>query len=848
MPGGIDSLNDDWGDGAVSWRVPWLVRLALAWMAGLVIGSALPGRWGYVIAGAVAVGLGLVLWRRGRLGAARWAALFAIACIGSAWLVVHRDDVDGRHVLGWVAEDSVLAVVRGTVASEPRDVEPDQGPFGGFNYLGPGTMFELRVSAIDAGDGFEPAHGGLLVRVKRHEHRPKVGQRIEAKGWLSAIGPTQNPGEFDYRAFMREQGVVGRLSMQERGNWRALGPAPQWTLTGVRRSIGDAAAWSLRLGMPDDAEMMGLLDALLLGRRAGGIDDLSDSFRAVGLSHILSISGAHLAILLLLVWGLGRLLIGRPRLVVLLVAAVLVLFMLAVPWRTPIVRAAIMAGVFCVGYGLGRRLTGLEMLSAAALIVLVWKPTDLFNAGFQLSFGVVGGILLFAGPMSQRLLSKPDATVVQPSAWDVGVRWLVDVVAVSVVAFLVALPLVMYHFQLVSPLAVLLSVLALPVLTGVLAMGYLKILVGLVSPAVGSLLAVPTAWVSDTLSGLVVQAQRWPGASVSLSAGPSVAWTLAASGVVLALLAWVTGAAKARGRRAGRWRLLLVSAAVLVVGWSVLEQRPSGAMTGADRPAMVVNMLAVGDGSCFVVRSGDRAVMFDCGSQAYWRIGERSVVPALAELGVRRLDVLMISHADLDHFMGVLDVVDAVAVDRVLVSPDVMREARDNPGRAADFLVDSLRERGIEPGVIERGWSMTMGDASLAVLWPASEYASEQNNNNSLVLRVQAAGRVVLLNGDIQGEAIERLLENPHQLKADVTDLAHHGSYVDQSPRWLEAVDPVWVLQSSGPRRPEQDRWRIPLAEQGIERLWTRERGMIQVRVEQDGAMSWSSHRGGEAD
>lgn len=811
----------------------WLSRLAVAWVAGIVLAAQWPCLLGLFIAALFVLLCAAVLLLRSRTWLAGVVGLFAVVLVSGSWFVLQRDYVPADHVSRVIDDEPALAGMRGTVASLPREIAPGQGVFGSFNYQAPGTRLELEIDAIDHGGGFVPCSGGVLVRMKQEEHRVQIGQRIEVVGWLSAIGPTQNPGEFDYRAYLERQGICGRISLMNRGNWRPLSKPPRWALAGLRRVIGDQAAASLRLGMPDDDAQQALLDALLLGRRSGEMAGLSDSFRAVGLSHVLSISGAHLGILLCLVWGLGRLMIGRPSVVTGLVLVVLFLFLLAVPWRTPILRAAIMGAVFCVGYGFGRRLTGVQVLSIATLMVLICKPTELFSAGFQLSFGVVGAILLFARPVSLRLMPEPEVKLVHPTAWDVSMRWLVDFFAVSVVAFAFAMPIVMAHFQLISPLAVLLSMLALPVLTAVLAVGYLKILVGLVSPALGSLLSVPMAWSGDSLSALVLQAERWPGASVTLGAEPSTAWTLVCVALVLAVFSGCFF------RRKG----LLGCCVVLVIGWAWLEQQRPSVMDREDRPALVLNMFAVGDGSCFLLRSGDETLMFDCGSQGYWQIGKRSIVPALKALSVDRVDTVMLSHADLDHFVGVIDVLEGVDVGRVLVSPDVLREAASHPGRAAGFLVNSIRQRGYEPEPIEQGWSARIGDTAIELLWPAPGYASEKSNNHSLVLAIQAAGRRVLLNGDIQDDAIKRLLAAGVSLKADVTDLAHHGSFVESSPSWLEAVDPSVVLQSSGPRRLDEDRWGGLLQEAGVKRYKTFERGMVELRIDSDGTMRWSTHR-----
>lgn len=825
-----------------------IVRLSIAWSLGVWLGAGAGAGslWVWALLALVlalsSVWVGLPRRGDGTRCAARrqrsgvWLALCAAGCVGSAWLVVQRDYVSDDNIAHVIHEEGALARVVGTIASTPRDVTPGKGTFGAFGFRKPGTLFVLDIEAVDAGDGLRPMSGSILVRIMQHDHRPALGQRVEATGWLSAIGPTQNPGEFDYRAYLQREGIGGRMTLMRRGNWRELGPPPRYTLTGVRRTLSDAAAASLGLGLQHDPVRTGLLEALLLGRRTSDIADLSEAFREVGLAHVLSISGAHLGILLVLVWWLGRLLIGRPAVVAWVVMAVLVLFLLAVPWRTPIIRAAVMAGVFCVGYGFGRRLRGVEMLAGAALIVLVWKPEDLFTAGFQLSFGAVGGLLLFARPVSLWMWPEPEVRVVHPTVAQQAARWGVDYLSVSLVAFLVAVPLVMYHFQLLSPLAALLSLLALPVLTALLGVGYLKVLVGLVLPSASALLAMPVAWLAESMIALVEQGRRLPASSFPLASQPSPAWTAAALAVVVALFS-------------GRFRRrmpALVAAIVLLSCWAVWQQRPQPEFVpGAPSPALEVVMFSVGDGSCYLLRSGGEAVMFDCGSREYLQIGERSIVPGLRALGVDRLEVLMLSHPDLDHFAGALDVIDALVVVSVIVSPRVIEEAESSPNGAAGHLVAELRRRGYEPVVARRGWSMTLGEAELEMLWPAAGFEVEGNNDHSLVLRSSAAGRRVMLNGDIQSAAITALLASETDLRADVMDLPHHGSFEAESPDWLRAVSPAVALQSSGPRRQSQDEWPAFLAENDTLRLTTDAMGMVHLAVTHDGRLVWDSHRGG---
>ena len=258
-------------------------------------------------------------------------------------------------------------------------------------------------------------------------------------------------------------------------------------------------------------------------------------------------------------------------------------------------------------------------------------------------------------------------------------------------------------------------------------------------------------------------------------------------------------------------------------------------------PAAQLSAVAVRDGSCFVLQCGGKTLVFDCGSQQLSGVGRRAVVPVLRSLGVSRIDVLVISHADLDHYNGVPDLLDAMPVDAVWVSPDVPAEAAHAPGRAAAVLASALRARGLTPWTLTRGDRFMLGPAELEVLWPPppSEGGADWlGNDGSVVLRASVAGRRLLLSGDIQERATDVLLQDPAALRADVADLPHHGAFIRNSAAWLEAVDPAWVLHSCGERRFGRDKWAAALAERpNTRRLATARDGFVQVQVGLDGAL-----------
>ena len=709
----------------------------------------------------------------------------------------------------------------------------------------------LRTESILVDRVAKPVSGRLWVRIAQADHRVRQGDRIQVTGWLNPINGPSNPGQHDFRPYLAAHGIRGQISLAMRGNWRLIEPDAAGALQRGRRWISQAAAASLRVGLDHDPQRVAFLDALLLGHRETKLGDLDAVFRDVGLAHLLSISGAHLAILLGLVWVGCRCLPISPRDTAMVVMVVLGLYLLVVPWRTPIVRAGVMAGLWSMGYSLGQPVRGLTVVSLAAVAVLIWRPSELFSAGFQLSFGVVLGLLLFTGPVSRRFWPEPLGGFQEHPIRVRLARWLANYVAACVVAFLIALPIVAHHFQLVSPLAVAMSLATLPILIATLALGYFKILVGVLLPSAGHLLAGPLQWCADGMTGMVREVSTWPGASVALRHPPSAIWVGTVLGVVVGLLSGVF--ARRKAALCGAVGLCILG---LLAGDPATQATIRG-LYGKTQSPMKLNMLSVGDGSCYLVRLAaprrsitqglfngvEHTLMFDCGSQGYMNVGAKTIVPALRRLGVGRIDTLVISHADLDHFNGTLAVVDQIGVGRVLMPPQMLAAAVQRPRSAVGFLVNALRARDIELRTISAGWSESHGSAKLEMLWPPASLTPPRVNDTSLVLSIRTAGRRLVLNGDIQNQAITAMLDRGVDLRADVCDLPHHGGFVDASARWLQVAKPGVVLQSSGPWRLRQDQWAALLGGLNIQRLATADKGMVELTVGHKGTITWTTFK-----
>jgi competence protein ComEC len=258
--------------------------------------------------------------------------------------------------------------------------------------------------------------------------------------------------------------------------------------------------------------------------------------------------------------------------------------------------------------------------------------------------------------------------------------------------------------------------------------------------------------------------------------------------------------------------------------------------------------------------------MFDCGAGGFTDVGNATLVPALHSLGVTRIDSLFISHSDLDHICGALDVADHVPVGRALVTPQFTElaekgladaaearvpggpDAPEAPVPAGSFLLRGLRRRGIPVEVVSRGWHEELGCAQAELLWPTASYrppTPRDTNDTCLVLSLRAAGRRILLNGDIQQRAMTGMFNLDTDLSADVVDLPHHGSFNPASIEWLHRAGPAIVLQSSGDSRlrPGADHWRDVLAPTPIGRLVAARLGMVELTIDPGGKIAWQSFK-----
>jgi competence protein ComEC len=620
----------------------------------------------------------------------------------------------------------------------------------------------LRANAVDA----EAA--GRLAAAER-------GDRLRLRARLRAIEARANPGVRDRARALARRGIGAQATLvhpdllvrrSDAGEVRPLAPLHRFRARAARRLAREGRGGAL-------------LAALALGKQEALDREAWDAVRALGLAHLLSVSGLHLVLVAAGLHALAsraqRRLPGStrspdPRPAALLAAGVGTLgYALLAGWGVPVRRSLWMLATIALSAMVRRPAARSAPLAAAALVILALEPAALFDPGAGMSFAATAALVAMARPRDD----APPAPVRR------ALRRLAELLASSAAAGAAAGVIAAASFGSGSPWSLAANLIAIP-WTG------LVLLPTALACALAAGLAPEAAWVGAALyAGSALGAASL--ATLEAVAGRLPALVFAPpSWPVLALAActalWIVGT-----RRLG---LRLVLASALPVG---LWLAPPPAI---DPPPPRVVVLDVGQGDAVLVQGRTGALLVDAGVAVPGGpdLGATVVVPALRALGVTRLDLLAASHGDLDHRGGLPAVLRAFPVARVWLPHGALADPAFAGVVATARAVGAVLE--------EQGASSTplaAGDLHVAPLWPPPGDLTGSRNDRSLTLRIQVAGRTVLLPGDLETPAEHRLLASGAPLRADVLKLGHHGSRSSSSPAWLAAVG-GGVAVASAPR------------------------------------------------
>jgi competence protein ComEC len=818
-------------EGLAVWQAP-LVPIAVAVSAGIVIDRFA----GVPVLASLAVGVAcLIAYIVCSAGPRQllalvylWTAAAALACAYHHWRHTGIADDDVRHL---ASEEGRPARLRGVVDGPPTFVkgagnDPLRSMAGNHR-----TRFGLRVTAVQdpQSRAWRSASGLVQVNAPMLPRALAAGDALEVVGKLAVPEPPANPGEFNYAAFLSDRQISALLSVREPAGIVVLEADPTAAFTSwpaIVRGWGQNVLTTAVAASEGD-----LAAALLLGDSPGMTTSDWDLYLRTGVIHVLAISGQHLVVLAMFLWGGLKLARVPRRRGVPFVALVLFLYALVVGGRPPVMRSAWMVLAYSGGVWWRRPTLPANTFALAWIIVAIWNPADIFNAGCQLSFLAVAvlvwgvpGITHLSGLLRLNIagsLDPLDQLIEESRPWPLQLarrlmRWVGEAYLINLLVWLAVTPLAAFHFHLVSPIALIIGP-PLVLLTSIaLLMGFAVLAFAPIAMPLAWPFAFVTRWSLAACAGLTEFGSSLPGAYFYVPDIPTWWLTLFYATMLIAL------ALRLPERRPLPTLAALLGGLALGLTITLWPHHP-----GEFR----CTFLAVGHGGCAVIETPNgRVLLYDVGSIAGPDLSRRYVAPYLWTRGIRRIDDVMLSHADLDHFNGVPDLLERFSVGRIVHTPTFPQ--RDIA--AVRVALDAIDRRGIPRRVVTAGKRWTVDGLVLEVLHPPAEGPSGKENARSLVLRLRHEGVSILLTGDLEDAGLDQVLAMP-SAPADVLMAPHHGSARSNIPALAQWASPRFVVMCQA-RSDNTELAARAYAPIGSTVLGTWPHGAITVRSDVNGA------------
>jgi competence protein ComEC len=707
----------------------------------------------------------------------------------------------------------------------------------------PGSeTFDLGVEQVQQAGRSLPTSGGIRVYYYLARDRPaslgvRYGTRLTIS--LKELRPPRNfltPDSFDWQAYMRRQGIAFTGLIR--------GPEDLRVLPGSTGSWWQAAIFRLRSRLLGNLDRLyggesglsdrgAVLKAMLLGDDGWLSPQIESAFQASGTYHVLVVSGWNVfAFAIPLLWLTARLRLPE-WLGAVLVAAAVVCFALLAEGGASVARAALMFLIYLLARFFYRERAVLNSIATAALILLLIHPSDLWNAGFQLSFFAVLVLAVVAVPLiywiatpyrvalrdlddhQRDLLLQPkqlqfrdDLRVLLdflcgPPEKDrthqkwlrrtltgcaYGLLWVAEGLLftgmIQVGLFLATAT----YFHRLTWSGVFANLIVLPMASGIVVIGLPLLFLSLLWWGAARWIAVALGWWTSALEWVAEHSARWEWLNRRIPAPPP--WLAVAFILLLVALAILVA-------RRSRWAW---AAASLLAGLcTVLSLAPYQPRLAPGE--LQVAVLDVGEGDSIFVSYPDGTTMLVDGGGTIpipgsppprLDVGESVVSSYLWSRNIQHLDYVVLTHDHWDHMGGLKAVAENFRVGELWMG-------HDPADRNMGWLRAIARARGTCNVRVADGIHKSIGGVEVDVLSPPPDWAPRRvSNNDSVVLRLGYKGRHVLLPGDIEARMERRLVSEDEPLSSEVLKVAHHGSRPSSTAGFLEQVKPQFGIISVG--------------------------------------------------
>jgi competence protein ComEC len=662
------------------------------------------------------------------------------------------------------------------------------------------TTIETKSIRLKESTTLLPTKGKILLRLQGpwpEEITP--GDTLAIRVDLKRPDSFRTPGVFDYAQYLARKNIwisgfvrsplfLHKIEAQQ-SIIHTLHYLPEKLRTRIGKQIDEAVP----------AEQSGIYRAILIGDRSHVDENTLEIFKGSGTTHILAISGLHMAVIGMLLyagifWFLSRsekllLHFTLKKWAAFLSLPVLLSYGLLAGMNNPVFRAVIMSSIVIIAICTNRQKSPGTLLAFAALLILTIDPLQLFTVSFQLSFSAIIGILFLLPILKKMFYDSTDS----PTLLSLPKRifsWIIACLLVSLVANLASAPIVFYSFNRFSTVGPIANLVIEPLIClWSLTAGFLSIPLIFIKPEISSFLLQVGAIGLDAAMQVALFFSSFSFSTVWLPT-PSL-WLIFVYFFILIVLA-VIGWQK-------QWPFLFAILALVVC--ILFMFHPPRKYQGGDNDAFQISYLDVGQGTATLLEypSGFRVLIDGGGSSFTTTVGERVIAPFLWKKGIGKIDAIAITHPDADHYNGLDFIIKRFSPETLWI--------RDKNGHDSNFqqLIRLAEKHRITISIPERGTLWRKGTESLQCIANTTSLEetsvgddSRLQGNSGLVIKACSGELCALFPGDIGRSQEKALVDQGFHLKADILLAPHHGSITSNSSQFLTAASPRYLLVSAG--------------------------------------------------
>ena len=608
----------------------------------------------------------------------------------------------------------------------------------------------------------------ILVRAKWTLMRilPKPGDQMSFRGVMTPLPEVRNPHQFNYKQYLAKKDIHLECNLIEL-DW----------VTPVRNYF----SWfwwrnqiNAIIKRNFNSKNIPIAMALLLGNKSALSTQTKNNFNRAGISHLLAVSGLHVGFIIMPIWFLIPWFWYHKKwksLAVILIVLLLFLYAGITGFRLSVIRASIMAFFFLSARLYQRRSNSINLMGMAALLILIFEPTALFDVSFQLSFGAVAVILLLYPVIQQSL--------------PVNVRYnklsfFITIVIISLIVQIGLFPILAWYFHQFSIIAPISNIFAIPMAEFIVLWSWICVGIGAISPSFGHIANWPANLLVTGLRALSQQLTmfKWSWVNVHISS-PLIFLTWFSA--LMFFASWYNARIK--------WKWFIITIVSLIIFQIPVIYRKT------QPPNLKITIFDVGEADAILLQTPhQKKILIDTG---LWHpngnSGQTVLVPELRGMGIRHLNALILTLPHADHIGGVIPLLKKVTIDTIYNS------GLPHKSHIYRNYLRLAHSRHIPVKQLYQGYPLLIDPAvKVFVLEPERHLVTPDDFRHAVILKIVYGHTSFLMESDADKESEQNMIkEYASFLDSDFLKIAHHGSSKSSTSKFLKLVTPKTAVISA---------------------------------------------------